>query len=75
MNSFGYRAVLMNVIETYTVEVDDKKVDFPLIVEIQLILKSYFQVRKSMHLGYSIVRAESPVQLATDACKVGVLDI
>lgn len=75
-NSFGYRAVLINVIETYSIkDSSGKQIDFPLIVEIQLILKSYFQVRKSMHLGYSIVRAETPHQLAKDACKEGNLDI
>ena len=69
--NYGYRAVLINVICTAKVN----GVEFPMIVEIQLILAKYFDVRKSMHLAYSVVRADNADTMAKDATKVGKLDI
>ena len=71
-SSYGYRAILMNVI--YENDKLFSKTSVGMIVEIQLILSSYYQVRKNMHLGYSVVRATTPATLAQDSCKLGDLN-
>eukprot|EP01083_Nonionella_stella_P278136 945736_1 len=83
-DTYGYRAVLMNV--AYGDEAILPYPKYRMICEIQLILNSYFQVRKKMHLGYGIVRSEGEEAtkadakaphyvLAQDSCKFGKLDI
>ena len=69
--NYGYRAILINVICT----VKDNGIEFSMIVEIQLILAKYFQVRQSMHLAYQIARADNAETMAKDATRVGELDI
>lgn len=65
---------------------DEKELPYPefqMVCEVQLILLSYFKVRKPMHLGYGIVRSEfastaddkKPYYvLAQDSCKFGKFD-
>eukprot|EP01084_Bolivina_argentea_P042644 78621_1 len=48
--TYGYRAVLINI--AYG---DSKILPYPkyrMVVEVQLLLNKYFQIRRKMHLGY-----------------------
>eukprot|EP01084_Bolivina_argentea_P285103 488842_1 len=79
--SFGYRAILINII------FNDENIlpkKYSMICEVQLLLSKYYQVRKKMHLGYTICRSEQGgiaekkqpyYVLAADCCKLGTLDI
>ena len=79
--TYGYRAVLMNI------AYGDKNIlpeKYEMIVEIQLLLSKFYQVRKNMHLGYGICRSEEGGQshkkkpfyvLAQDSCKFGKLEL
>lgn len=89
-DSYGYRAILMNVAhgDAHPSGIDEDNFPFPdyqIACEIQLLLKSYWNVRAIMHLAYNIVRSETlnPYDtaadrmpyyiLAQDSCKLGAL--